>query len=387
MTPAPPLIVDTEFSLPWRRAKPRMLARILAPLAAAAFVAKHWGRSVVIARSPRGRRWLERSCSRDRLEQRLSEGVFPSSSITITGSNGVPASPAHVAQLSQRSLAPGAILVVRDLEQHDDELRGLCVELSRELNAIVRAQARWIVPGKTTAQTAADAFGSFVVQTEGNARIAIAVRGARKARTLKLSRGDCVYLPAGTEHSVRAGTEPALQLVLTAHALGTKEVLACLGDHALLRCSEDILFRRSCSARADRWIPNDRAYLEECLRRFAAAFRMDEVDDLVEDLFLRRAYADSEQRYSRGQLFVDLGPTTRLVRNSVLFFARRDDEHLVLKVARRKILFPKRIAEAFDFVVKRRRFSVKEIPALDDDGRILLAQTLVREGFLSVEFA
>lgn len=361
----------------------RFFEGLVAPRAPEQFLARIWGQRPLRLRPPAGRRWTTSVLDSESIERLLERHELPPTAVRVVSSNGASRVLTRSGEATYDLFTGGRALVFHDLHIHAPAVGEACVGLSNELGIPVRASAHFLPPGVTLAPSSAP-FARFIVQLEGGGRTTVHHNG--KERSFRRAPGDVLYLPRKISHRLQSGAERSLSLVLDIHELSAFDLMKRLGDDALIRCSEDLSFRRSCSTAGDRWTGEDRAYLDECLRRFGAAFRLEHLEDVREDLYLSDAseIAASAARFSYGQLLATLRPSTRLERRPVLFFARRTDQHLVLKLAGRKLLFPLRIADAFDFVTTQERFRLGSIPQLDAPGRLVLARRLVREGFLLV---
>jgi len=363
----------------------RSLSRLLGERSAFTTFRSHVDQARRCIRSSARGAWIGRLLNRPRLERLLADQRIPVSAVHFADASGARTNVVPSNRLDHRLFGARAVAFT-ELDRHDPRIQAVCFDLARSFKCFVSAEAVFVpaeaAPGSSYSQT----YSSFIVQAEGSSVWSLprSAVGPRRARVVKLSQGDCLHVPSHVAHRAHPGRGSSLTLRFSIHEPSARDVLAWLGDHALLRCSEDPLFRRSAPVRAERWTSEDHAYLDECFIRFRAAFRDDEREDLLEDLCLSRGSGDARSTFTYGQLLLDLEPATKLARKPALFFVRRDEQQLILKLAHKKLLFPSRIATAFDFVTSRLRFRIREIPGLTNAGRLVLVRRLLREGFLAL---
>jgi hypothetical protein len=149
---------------------------------------------------------------------------------------------------------------------------------------------------------------------------------------------------------------------------------------ALADCEDDVEFRRS--------VPADAEGVAELLERLAERLGPERVAELVRTKFVggRRPVLD-------GQLD-DLRALERLTAESAVArratviadLAELEDGRFALAFEGRRVLFPAHAREELEALVESTGpVSLSELPGrLDDEGRLVLARRLVREGFLRV---
>ena len=375
---------DVVLPAPPALRRGNLFERLVAPRSAKGFLSRIWNQRSLRLRSPRRSRWAKSLLGSDGIERLLETRELPLAAVRVLFPSGASRPLTHAAEASFDLLTGGRALVFHDLHVHAAAVRKACVGLSNELGIPVRASAYLLPPG-VALPPSSSAFARFLVQLEGSIRTTIDEGG--EERSFTGAPGDVLYLRRNVRHRMQSGRlSSSLVLALEIHELSAFDLMKRLGDDALRRCSEDLTFRRSCATTGSQWTSEDRAYLDECLRRFGAAFRLDDLDDVREDLYLDDAaeIAASAGRFSYGQLLTKLRPSTVLERRPALFFTRRTDQHLILKLAGKQLLFPHAIAEALAFVTTQERFRIDQIPGRDARGKLTFAQKLLREGFLIV---
>ena len=394
------ILPDGDPRPPSLHGRSRVLRRLVAPTSPRAFLEEKWGQTHAHLRSSTRLAWASALVSRERLDRGLAEHRIPLASVrTLLPGEPLRQTPAPGGGSDHEVREPdrGRSLAFTSLHLYAPRLLDECIALERELRMPVRASAILSSAG-AVALPHNEGTACFVVQLEGTRRWNVfrdeVVAPPRDERTrlpspsgepsasVVLRPGDTLYLPRGLVHESIAGKTGAIHLTFSVREVTWHDALQWLGDDALLRCSEDLFFRRSCPGHEAAWTKSDHAYLDEALTRFRQSFRLDKLEDLLEDLYLSGSISGrAEPRSSFGQLSTDVGPSTRVARNPIMFFAREN----VLKFANKKLIFPPKIAKAFDYVTSRERFRVSSIPTLDPRGQVVLATRLIREGFLSLD--
>ncbi|HEV2425856.1 MAG TPA: cupin domain-containing protein [Terriglobia bacterium] len=200
-----------------------------------------------------------------------------------------------------------------------------------------------------------------------------------------LEPGDVAYVPRGAVHDAQSADETSLHI--------TAGVLARTWTELLLEavaevCLHDPAFRKSLPpgfTRQDFDPAEARRHFQTLFRRLGEQSSFDPIlerfaDDLV----------SSRPPSLRGQM-AQLAALNTLSLDSVLgprpnlaFYLRAQDDSLRLECYGRTLTFPARAAEAVRFALAHSEFTVRDLPGLDDDGKLTLARRLVREGLLMI---
>jgi hypothetical protein len=198
-----------------------------------------------------------------------------------------------------------------------------------------------------------------------------------------LEPGDVAYVPRGAVHDALSADEVSLHI--------TAGILAHTWTDLLLEsvaeaCLNDPAFRKSLPpgfARPDFDPAQARRLFQALLRRLAEESNLDPIlERFADDLVSSRPpplRGQMAQLAALGGLALDsvVGP-----RPNLTFYLRTEDDSLRLECYGRTINFPARAGDAVRFALAHSKFAVRDLPGLDDAGKLALARRLVREGIL-----
>jgi len=203
------------------------------------------------------------------------------------------------------------------------------------------------------------------------------------ALQFELGPGDVAYVPRGIVHDAQSGED--LSLHITAGVLArtwTDLLLEFVAD----ACLNDPAFRKSLPpgfARPgfDRGEPH-KAF-ENLLQKLADKPNLDPVLDRFVDGFVSACppllRGQMDQITSLARLSADSAVSAR---PGLIFYLRTEGDFVLLECYGRTIKFPARAREAINFAMGNSEFHVRDIPALDEAGRLALVRRLIREGLL-----
>jgi len=191
-----------------------------------------------------------------------------------------------------------------------------------------------------------------------------------------LRAGDTLYLPRGWLHEALTSDEDSLHLTVGVSVITWLDALRDL----LAECEDDLAFRRS--------VPADGEGAAELVARLAERVGPERVAEVVRERFLggRRPVLDGQLDDLRA--LPGLSAESSVVRRATVIaeLVDLDDGRVALVFEGRRVLFPAHAREELEaLMASTAPLSLSELPGrLDDDGRLVLARRLVREGFLRV---
>ena len=383
------------------------LGRAIEPVGADAFLAGYWERKPLhVARGEPGRfddllsaRDVERQMSEpglrapgfrlvnagEKLDQRAYTVDLPWRPKPFTGSAD------HLAVL--REFERGATVVLQGLHLTSTPLARYCRELEAFLEHPVQANAYYTPARSQGLPVHHDTHDVLVLQVSGSKRwlvydpvFALPLKHQRYRPELGepgpsvldvvLRAGDTLYLPRGWLHEALTSEEDSLHVTVGVGVITWLDALRAV----LAECEDDVEFRRS--------VPADGEGGAELAERLAARLEPEHVAEIVRTKLVggRRPILD-------GQLD-DLRRLAQLSAGSVV--ARREtviaslDElangRCALVFEGRRVLFPAQAREELAALVEASSpLRLADLPGrLDDEGRLVLARRLVREGFLRI---
>jgi hypothetical protein len=387
---------------------PKALSRCLEPLDAAEFLEDYWERRpLAVERDEPGR--YEDLLSEAEVEQLVcSSGLrYPGFRLVKAGeklnvrdyTEDVPWRPAPFTGTAnvERVLAEwerGATIVLQGLHLTNPAIGAFCRSLEETLGHPAQANAYYTPRAAQGLPVHHDTHDVFVLQMSGRKRwlvyepvLELPLKNQRYSPDLGepgeavedrvLSAGDMLYLPRGWLHEALTSDTDSLHLTVGVNVVTWLDAVRA----ALEECGEDVDFRRSWQS------GNGGDELLEALRERLGA---DDVERRARDQLVRKRRPIREGQLGQLRALDDLGPDTELERRpSVLADLVEQDGSVALVFEGRKLTFP---AHAHDEVVaiadSDGPFSVADLPgSLDDDGRLVLARRLVREGFLRISAA
>jgi bifunctional lysine-specific demethylase and histidyl-hydroxylase NO66 len=287
----------------------------------------------------------------------------------------------------------GATIVLQALHVYHPPLARFCRDLEQVLGHPTQTNAYYTPRSAQGFELHHDTHDVFCVQVAGEKRwlvyapvLELPLRDQKYTKDMgepdeavldvTLRPGDTLYLPRGWLHQAMTSDSHSLHLTVGVSTYTWLDALrAALEETA----REDVELRRGVSmngVRPDRLldIVATRLSPEDILQRMRRAFvrnRRPVRDDLFDQL----------------RALEELDLDTPLVRNeTVIAELGVDDETATLTYEGRDLRFPARVAEELEFLhAAEEPFLLSELPGrLDDEGRLVLARRLVREGFLRV---
>jgi ribosomal protein L16 Arg81 hydroxylase len=204
---------------------------------------------------------------------------------------------------------------------------------------------------------------------------------AEKIAEVTLEAGDVLFLPRGFIHGAAANSSNSLHI-----SVGMRS--PSLGDIALGE------FKRATLAHPDmRKVALYQQY--QCPDKLAEARRL--IHEIIDQLDLEGAldevhcsFIKSRQPPATGRLVALSGQaplehsSNLRVRRGALYELFEKTDKLNLAIDGRILVLPKGVAPAIRFMASQANFSPEQLPGLEHESRLILAQTLHREGLVEL---
>jgi hypothetical protein len=191
-----------------------------------------------------------------------------------------------------------------------------------------------------------------------------------------LRAGDTLYLPRGWLHEALTSDEDSLHLTV---GVSVVTWLDALRD-VLAGCEDDLEFRRS--------VPDDGEGAAERAERLAERLAPEHVAEIVRAKLLgaRRPVLDGHLDDLRALPRLSADSTVARRETVIADLSELEDGGCALDFEGRRVVFPAQACEELAALVESAGpVRLAELPGrLDDEGRLVLARRLVREGFLRV---
>jgi hypothetical protein len=186
---------------------------------------------------------------------------------------------------------------------------------------------------------------------------------------LVLGSGDTLYLPRGWLHEALTSDEDSLHLTVGLNPYTWLEAIRSALERA---AAEEVDLRRA--------VPPDGEGGEELLHLLAARLDGDAVQSAMRDRFVRTRRPVLSGQLSQLRRLDALDADTRLERRPTVI---ADLDGGRLRFEGKTVVFPAQAEEALSALVEATGPTApRELPGLDDAGRLVLVRRLVREGFL-----
>ncbi|MEX1357951.1 MAG: cupin domain-containing protein [Gaiellaceae bacterium] len=383
------------------------LRRAIAPVGAEDFLAGYWERKPLhVARGEPGRfddllsaRDVERQMSEpglrapgfrlvkagEKLDQRAYTVDLPWRPKPFTGSAD------HLAVL--REFERGATVVLQGLHLTSTSLARYCRELDAFLGHPVQANAYYTPARSQGLPVHHDTHDVLVLQASGSKRWLVydpvfelplkhqryrAEMGEPGPAVLDvvLRAGDTLYLPRGWLHEALTSEEDSLHLTVGVGVITWLDALRAV----ISECEDDVELRRS--------VPTDGEGGAELAERLAARLEPEHVAEIVRGKLVggRRPVLDGQLDDLRRlrQLSADSAVARR--ETVIADLGELEDGRCALAFEGRRVIFPARAREELAALVETSSpLRLADLPGrLDDEGRLVLARRLVREGFLRI---
>jgi ribosomal protein L16 Arg81 hydroxylase len=297
----------------------------------------------------------------------------------------------------------GSTIVLAFLDTVIPTLTSLCRSLERELNFPLQMNAYLTPPRAQGARHHYDTHDVFVLQIVGSKRwtmygtpVELPLSGqdfdskihqqGPPTMEFELKPGDLAYIPRGVVHDARSSEDLSLHITLGILCYRWADLLLELVADASVK---DPAFRKALPpgfAREGFDARYANETLQNLLQRLATRSDSDSILSRFSDQWISAC-----PPVLRGQMdqiaLIDQVKIDSLVgaRPSVVSCIRTECSSASIYAFGRKISFPAHAAEAVRFALSQSRFSVRDLPGnLDDNGKLVLVERLIREGLMLV---
>ena len=295
----------------------------------------------------------------------------------------------HLAVL--REFTRGATVVLQGLHLTWTPLARYCRELEAFLGHPVQANAYYTPAQSQGLPVHHDTHDVLVLQVSGSKRWLIydpvfelplkhqrykAEMGEPGPAVMDvvLRAGHTLYLPRGWLHEALTSDEDSLHLTVGVSVITWLDALR----DVLAECEDDVEFRRS--------VPADGEGASELVERLAERVGQEQVADVVRAKFLGARRPVLEGQLDDLRALPALTGSSSVARRETVIADLTDlgDGRVALVFEGRRVVFPPHAREELEALVEASApLRLSELPGrLDDEGRLVLARRLVREGFL-----
>jgi ribosomal protein L16 Arg81 hydroxylase len=294
--------------------------------------------------------------------------------------------------------ATGATISFSQLHERVAPLAALCRAAEKTFSSHFQTNVYLSPPNAQGFKTHFDSHDVFILQVSGSklwtlydTGIVLPLRGQAfdpekhtpgpPTREFTLRAGDLFYCPRGLYHSARSTDETSLHITLGLIGKTWADVMI---EAVSAACLASPAFRAN--------LPVGFANAEYDSRQAAVTFRalFDTVvreaqlapilQRLAEDFVTSRRpalYGCLQELKSTLSLESKVAP-----RPDLIYLLREEDEKLVMLFGDSEISLPGFVRDALIFALERGPFVVRDLPQLDDEGKLVLVGRLLREGLL-----
>lgn len=294
--------------------------------------------------------------------------------------------------------ATGATITLSQLHERVAPLAALCRAVEKTFSSHFQTNVYLSPPNAQGFKTHFDSHDVFVLQVSGaklwtlyNTGIVLPLRGQAfdpkkhtpgpPTREFTLHAGDLLYCPRGIYHSARSTDETSLHITLGLIGKTWADVMieavsaACLASPAF-RANLPVGF-----ANAEYNSREAAAVFSVLLDTIAREVQLAPIlQQLAEDFVTSRRpalYGCLQELKSTLSLDSKVAPQPDLI-----YLLREEDEKIVLLFGASEISLPGFVREALIAALERGPFVVRDLPQLDDEGKLVLVRRLLREGLL-----
>jgi ribosomal protein L16 Arg81 hydroxylase len=294
--------------------------------------------------------------------------------------------------------ATGATISLSQLHERVAPLAALCRAVEKTFSSHFQTNVYLSPPNAQGFKTHFDSHDVFILQVSGaklwtlyNTGIVLPLRGQAfdpekhtpgpPTREFTLHAGDLLYCPRGIYHSARSTDATSLHITLGLIGKTWADVMI---EAVSAACLASPAFRAN--------LPVGFANAEYDSRQAAAMFSA-LFDTLAREVqlapILRRLAEDfvTSRRPALYGCLQELKSTLSLEskvapRPDLIYLLREEDEKIVLLFGASEISLPGFVREALISSLERGPFMVRDLPQLDDEGKLVLVRRLLREGLL-----
>ena len=294
--------------------------------------------------------------------------------------------------------AAGATISLSQLHERMAPLASLCRAVEKAFSSHFQTNVYLSPPNAQGFKTHFDSHDVFVLQVSGSKQwtlydtgIVLPLRGqafdphkhapGAPSREFAMHAGDLLYCPRGLFHSARSTDETSLHITLGLIGKTWTDVML---EAVSAACLASPAFRKH--------LPVGFANPGFDQREAAATFRslLDTVAGEAELAPILERLAEDFVTSRRPDLhgcLQELDATVSLdstlaPRPNLVYLLREDSEKLLVLFGATELSLPAFTRRALLFALDRGSFVVRELPELDDEGKLVLVRRLLREGML-----
>lgn len=298
--------------------------------------------------------------------------------------------------------ATGATIILNQLHTRHPELAELCAGLELEVSAPVQSNVYVTPPRAKGFKTHFDTHDALVLQLHGSKYwrlygtaipLPLQEQGAainpddlgKPTLEIDLKAGDTLYIPRGILHEALACDETSVHATVGLLSYTWGDLLIEALHNVVLK---DASFRRSLPTNFSKQgfdYKIAREYFGELLERFQETANFDESLEPFIEQFISRRKARLRGQMAQLKLLESL-TINSLIRGRPALAYRLDEEDRAIRIRSygREISIPGFAAAAVRYAMTTDCFKVRDLPALDEESKLVLVRRLVCEGILMV---
>lgn len=296
----------------------------------------------------------------------------------------------------------GSTINLMFLNDRWPSLSRLCQRLSTQLNAGLHANVYLTPPGSRGLTPHHDTHDVFVCQLYGtknwtlhptqtalplrNQGYVLPPEGAGDPfMDFVMKPGDVAYLPRGTVHAAKANEVASLHLTIGVNPMVWAHAIRVAMDNVF---ESDVRFRTALPVgfMNDETLRDDAVQqLTELIDELGKAVSSQKTINEMASMMLQRRQPALLGHLLDLEALPDVGLGTKLRKRPRLkWMMTKDDAEVHLQFHGKSVDLPEYVEDEIAFMAKADVFTGHDIPgSLDDAGRLVLIQQLVREGFLT----
>ena len=298
--------------------------------------------------------------------------------------------------------ATGATISLSQMHERMAVLADLCRAMEKTFSSHFQTNIYLSPPNAQGFKTHFDSHDVFVLQISGSKQwttydtpVALPLRGqafdpdthtpGAATREFTLQAGDLFYCPRGVFHSARSTNETSLHITLGLIGKTWADVMleavseACLTTPALRRTLPPGFanpgFEDSAAA------AEAEAAFRAMFETVAREARLAPILERLADEFVGTRRPDFSGRLLDGDTAVSLDCRVT-ARANITYRVREDGDQLTVLFGASEISFPSFVRDALDFALTQGAFTVRDMPYLNDEEKLVLVRRLIKDGLL-----
>lgn len=293
----------------------------------------------------------------------------------------------------------GATLILSQLQDRVETLKSLCNTLTADFGQRFQTNI-YCTPGNSSQGFTIhhDTHDVFILQIEGSkdwkiyeSPIELAIKDQGFKQELHqpgavideftMNPGDLLYIPRGLMHAAKTSNKRSIHITTGFMGFTWQDFMI---DKINKLSQEHLDLRRG--FQPDFW--NNPQQHEAVYKRILGILgQPQELQSGLNHLYqhsLNRFRVSTLNPIAQAEAIHHLNLDTNLVveENSMSFVEQISDTELSITLYNKEITLPATLMPVIDFIIESKSFQLKELPLLDDAGKINLAQTLLKAGML-----